>query len=91
MKRCVYALKKSSSYFKWFSSFKINKRIEKLERGITPLMLYGIQSKVSQVILSLIFNNILNFRSLGLRGQFRMGSGRKKSTSDRRLKIAWLL
>ena len=40
----------SSSYFRWFTSFKTNKRSNGQERDVTLQMFYGIQSKVNQVI-----------------------------------------
>ena len=60
----IYIYKISRSLFQWFTSFKTNKRSNRQERDITPPMFYRIQSKVNQVILTLILNNSLNFRIL---------------------------
>ena len=59
---CAHALYKiSSSWLKWFSSFNTNKRSNGQVRGITLPMYYGIQSNV---ILTWILHNLLNFRIL---------------------------
>ena len=59
---CAYALYKiSSSWLKWLSSFKTNKRGYGQVRGINLPMFYEIQSKA---ILAWILKNLLNFRIL---------------------------
>ena len=60
----VYIYIISNSLFQWSTSFKTNKRSNGQERDVTPQTIYGIKSKLTLVIYTLILSHMPNIRVL---------------------------